>query len=685
MSRSTETAVSRTRVARRARRWPLMGQAARLAAALALLVGVGQTVFAQTGEVPLARVLPSTTVLALFAQPGEASTAVLEDLVAELDLDEAKETLRKLGVVLGSAADEALGFSGDLSDTDEMLGHLTASCPALGDLVDDSDPDRLMGRAAVGVSMSSFNPMPTMVATVRPSDADLAVRLFEALTACYDSGVAMSEGDTPFYVLGDGSDFPVVVARVDGTLLAASDPDVLRGMVRRAAGASEPGLSGTRVGSLAGSMINRGLAMTLDLAGLANVLASFVPMLGGDSEQTLLLDRVLATMNTINGVAASFALDEAGLVIDTVVTIDEEAAVAAGEMELLDLLGCAGCEGAEPALIPAGAASLSRSSFSLQAFVAWLDTWLADVGPMVGEDLSVAGLVEEFLGVDVGALALDWLGTTWHVAQLEVYDTDAVAWLQGPGNVTVVPVASEAAARAGLELWADALTNASGLFWSLMDDADVDEVALYDGLDLASTISVRPVTYRGIEYDRVRTPVTGDYGIAVFAGHLVTSQPASAMQAVIDVHLGGASVLDDAVLGRLVPSQPDAPAGYEIVDLPRYLNGLARLTDLAAGPFASTLFVAAQVAYEESLEGTGPGDEASGDEAADGDASGDEAAGASDEDLDPADLPTFDELIGLADLATQALELLAAHTGLAIGSSEVIDGVYWSTLRVPLR
>ena len=31
-------------------------------------------------------------------------------------------------------------------------------------------------------------------------------RLFEAVTGCYDSGVALSEGEVPFYVLGDGGD-----------------------------------------------------------------------------------------------------------------------------------------------------------------------------------------------------------------------------------------------------------------------------------------------------------------------------------------------------------------------------------------------------------------------------------------------------------------------------------------------
>lgn len=658
-----------------------------MAAAVAAAAFIGQVALAQPDGIPLAGVLPDTTVFALFAQPGAASPTVFEEVIAELEVEAAMETLRKLGVVLGSAADDAFGLGdvsgADLSGPDGFKGlveELTADCPELRDALGDLEPERFMSRAAVGFTLSSFTMMPTVVAVVRPDDAELGGRLFEAVTRCYDSGVAMSEGDTPLYVLADGSDFPMVVAQVDDTLLGASNPEVVRAMVRLAAGANEPSMLDTRLGRLAGTMSGRGLAMTLDLAGLADVLGNLVPMLGNDSEQTKLLERVLATMRVVNGVAVSGSFDEAGLVIDSVVSIDRQAGEASGEQALLDLLSCAACEPGEPALIPGGPASLGRTSFSVQATVAWLDSWLADVGPLFGEQLSVAGLVDQYLGVDAGDLALDWLGSTWHTAQLDVYDTDAAAWLQGPGTITTVPVSSEDAARDGLALWGAALENGSSLFAELLDDAAFDE-----DLDLASTVSVRPVSYRGITYDRVRTPFSGDYGVAVFGGQLVTTRPAATMEAVIDVHLGGVSVVDDPVFGRLIASQPGAPAGYEIVDLPRYLGGLASITDLAAGPIASTMLIAVQAAVMDSREGSAMGDDA-GDDDGDASASDDEP----DDDqgkagIDPAAVPTFDELIGLADLVTQALELLAERTGIAILSTETIDGVIWSTLRVPLR
>ena len=678
MTRQPHPAAFRSMAARHAwpRRQPL--RSVSLAGLVfALYVLFGQTALAQS-EVPVARLLPETTLFAVFAQPGSVSTATIENLFAELDVTGAKETVGKLVAVLGEAAGDVLDLDDDYlggDDFERLLEELSADCPALGDTLGAVDPEALTGRAAAGVSISSFAPLPTVMVILRPDDTELGSRLFESVTSCYDSGVAMSEGSTPLYVLGDGSDFPVVVAKVDGTLLLASDPDVLRGMVRRATGANEPSLLSTRVGGMTRGLTSRGLSFTLNLAGVADLLAGFLPTLGGESGQAHLINRVLATLRVINGVAAGVTLDEAGLVIDSVVTVDREAAAVAGELELLDLLSCAGCAGAEPTLIPADPAGLVRSNFSLPALVAWLDSWLADMSPLIdeqeldlemaGEVLSVNALIEHYLGSDLDALALDWLGTTWFTAQLDVYGTDVADWLQGPGSITTVPVSSEAEARAGLRLWGEALDNGSELLSELLAD-DALEGNMFDGTRLTSMLSIRPITYRGVEYDRVRSPFSAEYGVAVFGGHLVLARPARAMNSAIDVHLGAAGVASGSAFGPLLASQPPAPAGFQIVDLPRYLTGLATLTDLAAGPMASALWLATQTAIAGPTRVV-------------------PAEGSDEREIEAEDLPTFDDLVRLTDLATEALLVLAERTGVAIGSSEIIDGVHWSTMRVPLR
>lgn len=656
----------RRRFAARGRR--LAVQLLTVLAAASLL---GQAALAQTTPTSFSRILPETTIFAFFAQPAPGATDLFEELAAELDLEGARETMRKLGVVLGSVADDALDLGFDLSEPggyDEMLGDLADTCPALADALREVEPEELAGRAALGVSVSAYAPLPAVLAIVRTDDAQLGSDVFEALTGCFDSGVALSEGDVPFYILGDGGDFPVIVAQVDGTILLASDPEALRGMVRRAAGANEPSLAGTRVGGLARGLTNRGVAFTLNLAGLADVLGSFAPMIGGAPEQMRLVERVLDTLRVVDGVAFSATLDEGGLVFDSVISVDSEVAEASGELELLALLDCSGCTAAAPTLIPAGPASLSRSSFSAEAFVAWLDSWLADLEPVLGdllpaevagERFSVAGLVEQFFGVEV---SFDWLGDTTYLAQLGVYDTDLASWIQGPGLVSITPVASESRAREATSQWREALLDPAGPLAALLrDSAEGGEVL--ESMTLDSMISFRSSTYRGVTYERMRSPFAGDYGYAVFGGHLVVTQPARTMQDVIDVHLGSPSVADDSLFGHLLNSQPAVPASYQLVDLPRYLSGLAALADLAAGPIASVAYVATSAAVSETVFDDDDGSEP----------------------IDPADVPTFDDLVRLTDLATKALNLLADRTGVAIGSSEIIDGVHWSTLRVPLR
>lgn len=46
---------------------------------------------------------------------------------------------------------------------------------------------------------------------------------------------------------------------------------------------------------------------------------------------------------------------------------------------------------------------------------------------------------------------------------------------------------------------------------------------------------------------------------------------------------------------------------------------------------------------------------------------------------------TYDDLLGLVDLFTEALELVADRTGVAVGTTEVVDGAAWTTWRLPLR
>lgn len=641
------------------RRYARRGRALLGAVVLVVSAALSQGALAQDAEQPLSAFLPASTVFAVYAKSNQVAAEVAANIVGELDLAEAQRTLEKLGKLGGEATEEFMSMLGVYDNPTDALAELSDTCPVLAETLQGVDLDDQNWRFTLGVSASNYNPIPALLLALRLDDAELGTALFDGLTACFDSGVAMSEGGVPMYVLGDGGDFPLIVAKVDDTVLVASDPEITRAMVRLANGSDEPSLLDGRLGRLSQGVTGRGFGLSVDFVGLADVLEPLLPMLGGGDAEVRPLQRLLATFRVLNGLAVGASFDEGGLLLESLLSVDPLAAERLGEQDLLALLNCEGCAGAQAELIPSGAASISRFSFSLTALADWLDGWLSDIGPVVGEDLSLESLVVDKFGVDLGTLGLDWLGDTWHYAQLDVFDTDLGGWLQGPGLISTVPVSSESAARAGIAAWFEALERMPEVMTELFEEEELDADAA-EQLAVLSSLSVRPDAYRGVEYQRVRAPFAGDYGVAVLAGQLVVTQPAATMRAVIDVFHGAPAIDADIVFGPLIASQPAAPASYELVDVPRFLRGVAGITDLAAGPVASGALFASYAALTALDDEFG-------------------------EAPDLSQLPTFDDYVGLADLATELLEVLARRTGVAIGSSEIIDGAHWSTMRLPLR
>lgn len=636
----------------------------------AALAGLG-VASAQDAQRPLGSLLPDTTIAAFHFSPSSSGHAFLEALAGDLDLEAAGATVAKLARLIGDEFDDELG---DLFDSGmhglmdesfaEMTQELAASCPALADSLTEETFEALLGPTVVAVSMSRFNPMPGVLLVSRPADLVLADGLYDALVSCYDAGVSLKQDGVDLHLFADGSDQPLLVARVDGAFLASTDQDLLRSSVRLALGSTEPSHISHRVGSLAAGPMSRGFGMTVDLAALADALDGLRGFLPQEAPYTSVIDRVLASLRVVNGVAVSARVDDAGLVFESLVSVDEEAADVTGETALLELLTCAGCDTGGLELIPTGAAGVWAGTFSPTQFVAWLDTWLADLQELGVGDLDTRSLVSEYLGVDLDEVLLDWVGTGWHTAQLDVYDTDVRSWLNSPATVMLVPVTDEAAARRGVAQWQGLVRGFTGLGESLFADyADLpseysDEAqAALASIDM---LSVRPGTYRGVSYERWRYGPVSDSAVAVIGGYLVVAMPASTIEDVIDVYLGAPGIAADPRLGPLLAGQPAGAGAYTVVDVPRYLNGFAAIADLASAPLATGLQVAVAAALQRDAESAGVA-------------------------IDPADVPTFDELLSLTDLGTKALTALAARTGTAVGTTESVGGVIWTTWRLPLK
>lgn len=590
----------------------------------------------------VASLLPETTVLALHASPEGVDASTLASLLDDLDVERAADALRKLGALIEGAADLAEATE------DGPLDELAAECPELADALEAAG--RAFGPTAVGVSVSRFDPVPDLVLASRPADDGAAEGLVAAAVECFGGTVLGREGTADVYLLFDGTDLPLLAAASEGFVVVSTDPELVRGALRRAHGSSEPGFATTRLGALSRAMTARGVGVSLNLAAAADALELYRGLLGEAPEAGPVLDRFVTTLRVLGGYAWHATVDSGGVVVESVAAYDARLAAEAGEGELLDLLTCDGCELGAADLLSPDAVALSGGVLPLRAFVAWLDSWLADLRAAGLVDADLRGLVARLLGVDLDAALLDWVGDSWHAATLDVIATDARSWLHGAPSVLAVPVASEDEARRGVALWLEALRRVGELGEGLAEGAPVD-------LRLGGAVAVRERSYRGVDYVRVRAGTSLDLGVGVLGGHLLLARPAASLHAVIDVYLGSYRPVGRAwQTYESLALEGTAVDGYRIADVPAFLRGLAQVTDLAAGPLATAAWLGA---------------------------SG--VAGELERDAGPDELPTYDELIALADVVTEALELLADRTGVAIGTTELRGGARFTTWRLPLR
>lgn len=622
----------------------------------ALVIATASQALAQSG--PLAAMLPASTVVAFHATDLQPSSGFWDGVLQAAGYEDVAPVLERLLALAGDEVAGSFGMGGELDAlVDQGFESLAAECPELAGRLAELHASERWGSAVFGVSLSRFNPLPGFAVVYRPAEPELVGGLYGDLVYCFASEVSLNQDGVALDVFGDGSDQPLIAARVGSDVIVASNVELARTVVRLASGSNEPSHLRTPIGQLAANMMSEGVGVTVDLAALADGARGLIGMIpAGDAAAALVL-KLLASLETVSGMAFNATFDEGGLVFDSVVTVDD----SFGESELAALVLGTGAALEPPVLIPRGAATLSVGHFSLPALIAWVDSWLAAAAPLIGEEFDVRGLADQHLGIDLDSALLDWLGTTWHVAEHEVPGTDLLSYLVGMEGVMTLPVTSEAAAQGSVQELVAAASRAIAASAALAGrlpggDLDLPDPLAYDDLGWDDMVSVKQQTYRGVEYQRWRVGPTTDVGFGVFGGHLVLANPAATMTRVIDTYLGGGNVLTDAALGHLVSAQAASQSSYEVVDLPRYLRGLAEIADVGAAPLATGVRALLR----------------------DGVASGDLT-------VDAAELPTFAELVALGDFVADLLDAMAARTGAVVGSSEVVGSALWSTLRVPLR
>ena len=631
--------------------------------------------FAQAAQ-PLSALAPAETVLTLgYKTTGESGSNALKDDLAELDWAGAKETLEQLATLLGasdsesafgdaSGGDTSGGAGNEYGDAngstdnigDEVLGGLldslsareagqTMLSEACPELLEESFKNVESGAldALLTVSVSPFNPVPAATALLRIKDEEVAsiyAEMQEVIVRCAERGsevVRLEQGDIPLYVVGDGSNFPVIIGHLDDLFFAGSNPEAVRGVVRRAQGNSEANLAGGRLYGEASDILEvDGVSVSLNVAGLAQIAENFGGLFVDGPDMEAAFERGLAILRTIEGFAGSVRATSAGLESESLTAVNPDG----GDAELADLLLCETCAVSSPFLAPETSVGVSAQYVAWKPIFDYLQGVLDDLEPLVGESLDIKAILREELGLDLDTALFDWLGNEVYSVVLEPSSADLGTLFYGSAQAFYVPVTSREAAEAGLGELAEVAKTAL----EATDDMDIDEFS-----SQFTDIATETYTYEDVEVTRYRSGINTDIGVAFLGNYLVVGTPAETLESLIDTFNGGEpSILAKRSFREALSNQSEEVVARSYSESGVQLAGLADLSGLFSQPLA----FAANLALAEMTSANAQ--------------------------------PSYAELLTLTDLLPEALSITAERVGTTSGYTEVRDGALYgrSTLQI---
>jgi hypothetical protein len=579
----------------------------RLAWLLATVFVLPTWVAAQS-TIDLERLAPATAIVTLGFEPDAGPPEGLLEAFADLGFDEAGDTFARLIAFLGADDDLPSDWQGDDAMAAFQEG-LRETCAPASDALEGVSLDGFLTEGLLSVSVAAYAPLPQGLALARVGDPARAATLQDALVTCF-GGPSFEQEGVALHVLGDGGDLPIVVARLDDVFIAGTDPDLVRGAIRRAHGSDEPSLADGALAAARGRLAPGGVDLAFDASAVADVIEGLAQ--GVPEEAAPLVERALAALRTTGAFAARLGWSDAGLRFEQVLDV----AATPADPALARLLTEPRRAG-RPLWLPEGTVATTATVVPVRAIVAYVDGWLTDLEPLTGLRTDLRALAADLLDVDLDAALLDWVGETIYGVTLEPVSTDLRTLVQGPANVVMVPVSDEAAARAGLELLGPALlraidaTGATAQDLSAMADpfggpraGDPDQAAL-GALFGSEAVAVDTIEIDGVSVDRIRVGATLELGVAVIDGHLVIGSPVRALESVLATRAGAPDLLRDPAWRAVLTGIGDDVRDASISDVPAMLEGLAQLVELGAQPLAALAragFVAAAMEPVEAGE-----------------------------------------------------------------------------------
>ena len=378
----------------------------------------------------LGDLLPAETFLALGTRGLNEQTDKLQPFIDEFERLELGQALAEL-------------FPED-EETDDVVSDLETQVEGLGLL------DLLGEEAWLGLSASSFNPLPSLTLLARLSP-EASTRAAELLTeATGQEGVeSLSEGDYTFYQERlDVEDSPVQVlayAQADDLLALSTNPDTLRGVLRQLGGSGDPSFTASEgYGATLAQLEPANFYSYLDYAQVAQVVSPFAQNIGFPQ----LIERLVQAFETAGVSTGVVRVTDNGLESQGLQVLNQEG----GDSSLYTLLSTANpVDPATATLAPQDALAWTSATVNLQGWWDYLNE-LAAAAPELGGSLdSMLGM---FLGLDLRSTFFNWAGSSVTTV------TTGVGEVAEPGvpssnllgdAVYIIAATDEAAAQTGLD------------------------------------------------------------------------------------------------------------------------------------------------------------------------------------------------------------------------------------------
>ena len=542
-----------------------------------LLASLALALVSLAAAQPLASLLPAETLAALGTTGLTTHEALLEDFIAEFEAR--------------GVADAFIQMFGDLEEDAPDVD--TALPPSLEGL----DALDVIGQDAwITVSASQFNPIPavTLVARMSP-DATSALADLIAAEAGAPGVQELSEGGITFWVMQlEMEDAPVQVvayAQADGVTMLSSNPDVLRGVLRRLSGSGEPGFTTTEAyASSLGTIGEGAFTSFLDLGVAADLAAQFATPFAagmGLGPQVERIQRALATA----GVSAGVMRIQDDRLASTSITVPNP---DAGDVALFNLLTTdASYDAATLQFVPATALGVTTGYADLAGWWNYLNDLIGSLPDMGIQSLDQA--LRDFVGIDLRSSFFDWTGT--HAATITTGLADAAAPGMVAGNllgeqVYAIETLDPEAARQGLSTL---LANLSGTV-----------SAFADPMGEAGSASTTQETIAGIPVDVYEITTGVEIATAVDGGYALIATSRDAMEAVLSAAAGGADL--PPLYADLLTAAPTGARSVSMSDTRAVMEAtamqLASSIELSAGMGgASNLDFDAIAQASETLEG----------------------------------------------------------------------------------